>query len=97
MTSEHEAIQKTGMPATVDSLQTDFATLGVEAGNGAVGSFLPERHGVGVWRTSSRHHCPSARFGLRRNARDACPLNRPKRSGTMGEPASPRVMVAHHT
>jgi aminoglycoside 3-N-acetyltransferase len=32
MTSEHEAIQKTGMPATVDSLQTDFAALGVEAG-----------------------------------------------------------------
>ena len=32
MTSEHETIQKTGVPATVDSLQTDFAALGVKRG-----------------------------------------------------------------
>ena len=32
MTTEHAAIQKTEVPATADSLQTDFSALGVEAG-----------------------------------------------------------------
>ena len=32
MTSERETIQKTEVPATVDSLQADFTALGVEAG-----------------------------------------------------------------
>ena len=32
MTSEGQIIQKSKMPVTVDSLQTDFTVLGVESG-----------------------------------------------------------------
>ena len=97
MTTEHAAIQKTEVPATADSLQTDFSALGVEAGmvllvhsslsamgwvcGGPVAVIIALQHVLG---SAGTLVMPAHSTGL-------------SDPGRWGEPASLRVMVAHHT
>ena len=96
MISEGQVIQKSKMPATADSLQADFAALGVESGDDPFGSFLVERFGVGQWRSCSRHHCPSARFGFHWHSRDASLLNRLIRTKSVEKAACTGIMVEYN-
>ena len=62
--SEGKVVQKTEVPATIDSLQTDFRVWH-QIGNGIVGSFIFECDGLGVGWGGGGHHRTSG--GFRRN------------------------------
>ena len=95
--SQGKIVQKTDVPATIDSLQSDFQCPWHQIGDGIVGSFILERNGLGVWRTGVGHHSASGGFGCNRNPCYAHPLNRFDRTEPVGKSACTRIVVDGHT
>ena len=75
---EGQVVHKTETPVTVESLQADFETLGIEKGTSIclTCSFVLERDGMGVWRSRCCHHCASGSIGGNGNTCEHSPLAR---------------------
>ena len=75
--SEKEIVQKTEVPATVESLQADFRALGVKSGMVVLVHSSLSAMGWGVRRSCGDHRCLAESIGFRWNACDAGPFARP--------------------
>ena len=95
--SEKEIVEKTEVPATVESLQADLHALRRRTGNGRISAFVLECNGMGVWRICGGYRCPAESLGFHWNACNARPLARPDRTERLGKSTRPRVVVAGNT
>ena len=75
--SEKEIVEKTEVPATVESLQADLHALGVEPGMVVLVHSSLSAMGWVCGGSVAVNRCPSESLGFHWNTRDARPLARP--------------------